>query len=475
MKGKVIIISILAAVALITIAAITTVALTADSRAAREQLALGDRYLEEMDYENAILAYTKAIEADPRNAQAYYGLGVANAAIQSPENAEAAFLQSLTLDPSGVDAYLSLADLYLQNDRLEEAAELLDQAINQTDDQNIQELYDRTQTAPPTFSLEPGSYSTYQLVEILPADSGDTIYYTLDGSDPTLESAVYTGPLVLPSGRTEIRAMGVNQLGYQSEIAAAAYTVTAQPKELAFADPWMESYVRTELNLSYRDPITDEDTAQILQIHIVGTSYTESAYFTENAYQLQNNLYDREGPLTTLSDLQYMPFLEEVCIAYQEDLSITGIGGHDRLTSLSLIHNGITSISALKDLPALTDLCLGWNNISDISGLSAFPGLTSLGVWGNRISDLSVVSKLQALTYLDFSDNQVSDLSAVSGLPELESLWMYGNRISDLSAVTQLPSIRVLMLRDNPVGDYGPVKQVFPRLTRLDVNVLDME
>ncbi len=474
MKKKVIIISVLAAVVLIAIAAVTTVAVTAGPRAAREQLALGDRYLEELDYENAILAYTRAIEADPRNAQAYYGLGVANAANQSPENAEAAFLQSLSLDPTGVDAYLSLADLYLQNDRLEDAADLLDKAINQTDDDEIKDLYTQTQPQAPTFSLESGSYSTYQLVEIL-SDSGDTIYYTLDGSEPNTESQVYTDALVLSSGKTSIRAMAVNSLGYHSEIAAADYTITARPREIAFADPEMERFVRNKLQLSYREPITDEVAAQILRISIVSSNYIDNANFTEESYQIQGNTYINEGNLGTLSDLQYMPFLEEVTIAFQEDLSITGLGGHERLSAISLIHNGITSISALKDLPALTELCLGWNNISDISALSAFPELTSLGIWGNRISNLSSISGLQKLTYLDISDNQISDLSPISGLPVLDSLWMYGNRIADVSVVTQLPSIRVLMLRDNPITDYSPVQQIFPRLTRLDVNVLNLE
>lgn len=476
MKGKVIITSVAAAIVLITIAAITMVALTANSRAAREQLELGDHYLEDMDYENAILAYSKAIEVDPKNAQAYYKLGVAHTAVQSTGNAESAFRQSLILDASNVEAYLSLADLYLQNDRLEDAAELLDNAIQHTDDPEIQDLYDQTRVPAPTFSLDAGSYNTYQLVEILPANRGDVLYYTLDGSDPSPESLLYTSPLVLPSGQTHLRAIAVNYLGYRSEIAAADYTVTAQPKELTFADPWMEWYIRSRLNLSTRDPITDEDTAQILQIRIVGTYATENAYFTQDSYQLQEGYYSQqEGTLTTLSDLQYMPFLEEVCIAYQQDLDISGIGGHDRLTSLSLIHNGITSIRALQNLPALQELCLGWNNISDISALSAFPQLTSLGLWGNRISDLSVISGLSQLTYLDVSDNQVADLSPVAGLPALDSLWIYGNHISDLSPVTQLPSIRTLMLRDNPAVDYSPVQQIFPRLTRLDINVLDME
>ena len=40
----------------------------------QEQLDLGMRYLEEMDYENAVLSFNKAIEIDPRQAESYLGL-----------------------------------------------------------------------------------------------------------------------------------------------------------------------------------------------------------------------------------------------------------------------------------------------------------------------------------------------------------------------------------------------------------------
>lgn len=40
----------------------------------RKQLELGEKYLTEMDYENAILAYKEAINIDPKNEEAYIGL-----------------------------------------------------------------------------------------------------------------------------------------------------------------------------------------------------------------------------------------------------------------------------------------------------------------------------------------------------------------------------------------------------------------
>ena len=50
---------------------------------AAEQLKLGNRYLEEMDYEQAVVAFTKTIEIDPQEVDAYIGASKAYAALES--------------------------------------------------------------------------------------------------------------------------------------------------------------------------------------------------------------------------------------------------------------------------------------------------------------------------------------------------------------------------------------------------------
>ena len=40
-----------------------------------EQMELGQKYLEEMNYEEAVVAFQKVIELDDRNVEAYLGLG----------------------------------------------------------------------------------------------------------------------------------------------------------------------------------------------------------------------------------------------------------------------------------------------------------------------------------------------------------------------------------------------------------------
>ncbi len=67
------------AAAAVIVAVVTIVVLLSGSagRKLREQLALGDRYLSEMDYEKAVAAYRAAIEIDPDAKDAYEGFTLA--------------------------------------------------------------------------------------------------------------------------------------------------------------------------------------------------------------------------------------------------------------------------------------------------------------------------------------------------------------------------------------------------------------
>ena len=81
--------------------------------------------------------------------------------------------------------------------------------------------------ATPTFSLETGSYM--QGTNITISSAGNTIYYNLttDGStpgNPTDASTEYTGPIVLGSGTTKIKAIAYDTYGNASSVVTRTYT-----------------------------------------------------------------------------------------------------------------------------------------------------------------------------------------------------------------------------------------------------------
>jgi phage gp45-like len=80
-------------------------------------------------------------------------------------------------------------------------------------------------TTAPTVSISPaaGTYTSAQSVE-LTANEAATIYYTLDGSNPTTSSNVYSGPISLNSNTT-IKYFAKDTAGNQSTVQTAAYTI----------------------------------------------------------------------------------------------------------------------------------------------------------------------------------------------------------------------------------------------------------
>ena len=77
----------------------------------------------------------------------------------------------------------------------------------------------------PVFSVEPGTYNNPFSVEIT-AKEGATIYYTLDGTEPSAESAVYSEAIAFNefNTTTTIKALAVAN-GESSNVASAAYSL----------------------------------------------------------------------------------------------------------------------------------------------------------------------------------------------------------------------------------------------------------
>ena len=76
----------------------------------------------------------------------------------------------------------------------------------------------------PKFNWPAGQYSFYIHVE-LTSETGDTIYYTLDGSTPDETSYQYDEPIGLSEGTTVVRAFAMDQNGNSSDIISEVYEI----------------------------------------------------------------------------------------------------------------------------------------------------------------------------------------------------------------------------------------------------------
>ena len=90
----------------------------------------------------------------------------------------------------------------------------------------------------PTFTPAAGTYYETQNVTIACATEGATIHYTLDGSEPTTGSAVYSSPITI-SETTTVKAFAVKEGLLDSGVATADYTIAHPP-----VPPTQGDYVR---------------------------------------------------------------------------------------------------------------------------------------------------------------------------------------------------------------------------------------
>jgi uncharacterized protein (TIGR02145 family) len=76
----------------------------------------------------------------------------------------------------------------------------------------------------PVFFPAEGTYSSAQSVTLSTTTFGATIYYTTDGSPPTIASKVYNNPIVLNANST-IRAIAMKSGMENSTLSSATYTI----------------------------------------------------------------------------------------------------------------------------------------------------------------------------------------------------------------------------------------------------------
>lgn len=189
------------------------------------------------------------------------------------EGAEAVFTTVLETQGNNVELYRAAIEFYIATEQMEKISVLMDNCDSDTVLAQLSEYI----SDPPEFSLEEGTYDDVQQVSL--TSSGEAIYYTTDGSDPSTSSTRYTDAILLSEGTTQVKAISVNEQGVPSLPESYSYTI-----ELPIAD----SPAVTPSTGQY-----DTDTQIVIQ---VPEGYT--AYYTVDGSDPSSASIQYTGPIS---------------------------------------------------------------------------------------------------------------------------------------------------------------------------------
>lgn len=118
-------------------------------------------------------------------------------------------------------AYDKLIKLYKEEENFQAINTLLENCKYES----IISTYQNYLANVPEFSVQEGIYDEVFSLRLNSNTSGK-IYYTTDGSIPTEKSDIYSGPILLESGKYVINAMFINIYGIQSDVVKKEYFIT---------------------------------------------------------------------------------------------------------------------------------------------------------------------------------------------------------------------------------------------------------
>ncbi|MDO5545633.1 MAG: FN3 associated domain-containing protein [Eubacteriales bacterium] len=378
-------------------------------------------------------------------------------------------------DQPTVELYTALSKVYVEQDKLLDAVQLLGNISDPTIAQEIAAL----RPAAPEADQEPGFFSQYIDVHLI--SDADTVYYTTDGFYPSVEGQVYEDGISLPAGETKVCAIAVNKDGLVSQVTTLDYTVTGVIERVEFTDAAMEAAMRELIHVSststvYTDAlwgiteftapegVEDFSDLQYLPNLTTLTIREQNIPTLESLSSLSKLVVlDLTGctfPVDELSVLVTMPSLSSLTLAECSLSTIAGLENAVNLTYLDLHDNTLRNLDVLATMPALAELDLQHNAVTDLSKLNGLDKLVKLNIGFNAVTSLAPLSSCTKLTWLNADNNQISSLQSVDKLVSLTDLSVNNNNITDVSQLAGLTELQNLGIASNSISDITMLKNL---------------
>lgn len=416
------------------------------------------KMVERERYSRAVTYYNWAWQLDPENQEIPLALAEAYAGSGNYTKAEYTLVRAISARPQDVDLYVALCQVYVAQDKLLDAVQMLDR----TSDASVKAALDELRPAAPVLSPENGYYTEY--IEVTADGGGNAVYLSIDGDYPSMEDDAYTGPVTLPGGETMVMAVAVDENQMVSQAVQNGYTIGGVVEPVTLNDPAIDAAVREQLGMTAGETLMTDDLWSIAELTLPDTvaDLADLSHFTGlTTLTIQNVSGLDFSVLSQLTALQTLD-LSGCTISTGSLDAIAGLTG---LRVLRLNNCALTDINALSQLTALTELQLANNSLSEIGVMSLMLDLETVTLTNNPITSIAGLSACTKLKSLDISGCSVTSIASLSGKTALETLLAGNNQIADLSPLEGCTALAVLEAPYNLVSDISVLAQL-PALTR---------
>lgn len=221
------------------------------------------------NYDSAVEYLEKALDKDDSQSELYLLLAESYNELNKYDKTVYILMSGISKNSDEVKLYEALIECYLLQGDTDAVKEYMDSLKKE----EILEALSEYISEEPTFSLSSGTYDDVQ--ELILTNEEGTIYYTTDGTTPTMDSEAYSGGIQLSEGTTIVKAININTEGISSDEVIQVYTVEFPMESAPIVTPstgqyTTETYIVVTVPTGYTAYYTMDNT----------TPDTESSVYT---------------------------------------------------------------------------------------------------------------------------------------------------------------------------------------------------
>ena len=266
------------------------------------KVAKGYDALQMKEYQTAEKYFKHAIGKNAQRAEAYSGLAETYMEQDEGDEAESVFLSAIASYPSNEELYRAAISFYEETKQLDKISEILEDC----DDESVLSSLKAYVSTEPVFSLDDGKYSEVQ--EVTLSASGEPIYYTTDGTNPTSSSTKYTEPILLnEEGKTQIKAIAYNKKKIPSLVVSKTYEIEFPVADAPVVTPSTGQYsTATQISITVPEGYTAYYTTDGSTPTTESSLYTGPIEMPEGQTLFSTVLVGKTGKMTQITKRNYI-------------------------------------------------------------------------------------------------------------------------------------------------------------------------